>query len=60
MKAKIFFSALVELKLPEWAEGETDQEKLDEWLASAEEEPLLALQCLKADWIITGMLKNES
>jgi hypothetical protein len=59
MKAKILFSALVELELPEWAEGETDQDKLDEWLACAEEEPLFALESVNANWIITGMLKNE-
>jgi hypothetical protein len=57
MKARIFFSALVDLELPEWAEGETDHEKLEEWLESAREEPMEALHGLDADWIITGMLK---
>jgi hypothetical protein len=57
MKARIIFTADCELEIPEWAEGETDQDKLTKWIESARQEPIEALRCVDAKWIITGELK---
>ena len=47
------------LTLPDWAEGETDQQKLDAWIQDATEEPLEALRCVDAKFIIVGYLVEE-
>ena len=57
--ARISFLADCKLNLPDWIEGETDQQKLDEWIRSATEEPIEALRCVDAKFIIVGYLTNE-
>ena len=57
-QARITFVADCTLNLPDWLEGETDEQKLENWIASATEEPLEALQCVDAKWTIVGYLTN--
>lgn len=57
--AQITFLAECKLSLPDWADGETDQQKLDDWIQDATEEPLEALRCVQAKWVIVGYLVEE-
>ena len=57
--ARISFLADCKLTLPDWADGETDQQKLDTWIQDATDEPLEALRCVDAKFIIVGYLVEE-
>jgi len=54
--AHLIFTATAELNLDSdtFPKGMTDQEKLQFWLSGARNEPLLALACVDAKWIVTG------
>lgn len=58
--ARVSFLADCTMNIPDWIEGENDQQKLDNWIADATEEPMEALRCVDAKFIIVGYLTNEN
>lgn len=57
--ARISFLADCKLNIPDWIEGETDQQRLGNWLEDANVEPIEALRCVDAKFIIVGFLEED-
>lgn len=57
--ARITMLADFDLVIPEWYEGDTPQHQLDEWIKSAQEEPIEAQRCVNARYVIVGYIKDE-
>ena len=59
----IYFSGRAELNLDSELfppELTTPKEKLNYWVKGAEKDPLMAMECVDIDWIISGKVKDDS